>query len=559
MLALFIQFSWVHLYHRSSLRFSEIPPSKLTASAPVLQHPELPDEPAYKVQVLQASPTPLPVSVTSTPAPSHAPTPRSEPIPATRFLTPSEVTSIFLKSLVQSAEDYLGKKVQGAVISVPAWFTDGQKFALEKAAAEAEIVVLQLLEEAGAVAITTTTGPQTEDLPHDRTQLVVDLGSSGLELALLSIREGLAYSLATISDHTVGGDFIDDRLIKFFAKDFTKKTKMPLTVAPATANEDKRADAKLRLAVEHTKRTLSASPGPATCSVESLKDGLDYTGTINRLRFDMEMRPIYEQVFTKVKELATNAGIDLFDIDEVVYVGGSASLPGLDGKLAQYLSESVVSPFTSGTVVGGGVGDPTTILSRGCALQAKLLVSLPEETEEEREVKKAFKSGTQWNEVKATSKTIGLLFPEDGAPESGLGGQWVPIVLRETALPARRTVSFDVDLGQGEGEKKIGFEVWEVSEGVKIEKTKPTPADDDEDEEEEEEEEIEVKEKTVEKDAFLTSLTFLAKEARNEKGRLKTRLEVQIILSENGGVQITAWEVGKSGKGEKVTASVSAA
>ena len=57
----------------------------------------------------------------------------------------------------------------------------------------------------------------------------------------------------------------------------------------------------------------------------------------------------------------------------------------------------------------------------------------------------------------------------------------------------------------------------------------------------------------------MTSLTFLAKEARNEKGRLKTRLEVQIILSENGGVQITAWEVGKSGKGEKVTASVSAA
>ena len=122
----------------------------------MIQHPEIPDEPAYKVQVLQAAPSPLPTSATTTPAPSHAPTPRSEPIPATRFLTPSEVTSIFLKSLIQSAEDYLGKKVQGAVITVPDWFSDVQKSALQKAAADADIVILQLL----------TTFPAQKSLPH---------------------------------------------------------------------------------------------------------------------------------------------------------------------------------------------------------------------------------------------------------------------------------------------------------------------------------------------------------------------------------------------------------
>lgn len=476
-------------------------------------------------------------------------------------MTPSEVTSIFLKSLIQSAEDYLGKKVQGAVITVPDWFSDVQKSALQKAAADADIVILQLLEEAGAVAVTTTTGAQADALPHDRTQLIVDLGSSGLELALLSIREGLAYSLATISDHTVGGDFIDDRLIKFFAKDFTKKTKMPLTVAPATDAQDKRAEAKLRLAVEHTKRTLSASPGAATCSVESLKDGLDYTGTINRLRFDMEMRPIYSQVYTKVKEIVASAGIDLYDVDEIVYVGGSASLPGLDATLAEGFAESVVTPFTSGTVVGGGVGDPTTILARGCALQAKILVTLPDSTEEEREVKKAFTNGTEWAKAKATSKSIGLIFPEDGAEEGGLGGQWVPVLSRETALPARRTVQFDVDLGEGAGDKKVAFEVWEVKEGVKIEKSKPPPLeldDGEEEDEDEEEEEIETKEKTVDKDNLLTSLALVAKGCKSVNGRRKTRLEVQLLLSETGALEISAWEVGQSGKGEKVTASVSA-
>ncbi|TCD61519.1 regulator protein, partial [Steccherinum ochraceum] len=435
-------------------KFSEIPSNEISVSAPVIQHPEIPDEPAYKVQVLQAAPTPLPTTATNTPAASHAATPRSEPIPATRYLTPLEVTTIFLKSLIQSAEDFLGKKVTGAVISVPNWFSDAQKAALEKAATEAGVVVLQLLEEAGAVAVTTTTEVwQAQEISHDRTQLVVDLGSSGLELSLLSIRQGLASIIATLSDHTVGGDYIDNKLIKFFAKEFTKKTKTPLTVAPATEPQDKRAEAKLRLAVEHTKRTLSASPGAATCSVESLKEGLDYTGTINRLRFDMEVRSIYDQVFTKVKELASGAGLDLHEVDEIVYIGGSASLPGLDETLSQGFTENVVTPFVSGTVVGGGIGDPTTILARGCALQALLLASLPETSEEEREVKNAFASGSKWSQVSSTSKTIGLIFPEDGA-EGALGGQWIPALYRETAVPARRTLRFGVDLGEGEGEKK---------------------------------------------------------------------------------------------------------
>ena len=104
----------------------------------------------------------------------------------------------------------------------------------------------------------------------------------------------MAMLTASSTTTSVGGNTIDDKLITFFANDFTKKTKTPLTVCssnPSTA--DARAEAKLRLAVEHTKRTLSASPGAATCSVESLKDGVDFTGSINRMRFDMLVRPIY--------------------------------------------------------------------------------------------------------------------------------------------------------------------------------------------------------------------------------------------------------------------------
>ncbi|TFK48017.1 actin-like ATPase domain-containing protein [Heliocybe sulcata] len=546
-------------------KFSEIPKDKPVVSAPVIQHPDQPDEPAYRVQVLNPAPAPLPKSVTGTPAASSAPTPRSEPTPAERVLTVSEVTSIFLRSLVKSAEDFLGKKVEGAVVSVPAWFDDAQRAALEKAAKDADIDVLQLLEDSGAVTVTTST-QWLEDVSHDRTQLVVDVGQSSLELSVISIRQGLAYSLGTLTDLSVNGDRIDEKLVKFFAKEFTKKTKTPLTVCPSTEKQDQRAEAKLRLAIEHTKRTLSASSGAATCSVESLKDGLDFTGSINRLRFDMEVRSIYDQIFAKVKELVASADLDLYDIDEVVYVGGSACFPGLDETLRDGLVESVVTPFTSGTVIGGGIGEPTTVLARGCALQAKLLASIGHSDEDEA-VRKAFERDSDWAKTKATSKSIGLIFPEEGA-EGGLGGQWVPVVLKETPLPCRRIISLQVDVGEAaSGPWKVGFEVWEVKEGVKIDKVKPpkeeqdpeeeNEADGDPDEEEEEEEEIETKEKTVEKETFLTSLSFNVDEAEKNGGRSNARMEVQFLVGADGGLEVSAWEVKKSGRGQKATVTVS--
>ncbi|KDQ51375.1 hypothetical protein JAAARDRAFT_41229 [Jaapia argillacea MUCL 33604] len=547
-------------------KFSELPKDKPSASALIIQHPDLPDTPAYKVHVLQPAPKPLPptTSNVNTPSASAMATPRSEPTPAERILTVSEVTTIFLKSLIKSAEDFLGKKVTGAVVSVPAWFDDAQRAALAKAAEDAEFHVLQLLEDSGAIAVTTAYGATPAELSDDRTQLVVDVGQSSLELALLSIRQGLAYSLATSTDFSVGGEQIDDKLIKFFAKDFTKKSKVPLVVCPAK-HTDKRAEAKLRLAVEHTKRTLAASPGAATCSVESLKDGFDYTGTINRLRFDMEMKPIYEQIATKVRELVESASLDLYDVDEIVYVGGSASFPGLDDYLGQAFHEGIVTPFTTGTVIGGGVGDPTTILARGCALQAKLLASIGT-GEEESKVRQAFEVESEWTKVKATTKTIGILFPEENS-DGGLGGQWIPTILMETPLPCRRVHTFEVDLGEGDS-KKVGFEVWEVKEGVKIEKVIPPKEEDDPEEVKEDagdpeedddaEEELDVKEKTVEKETFLQSLSLEAKEATKVNGRWKTKLEVQFLVGGDGGLEISAWEIGKDGRGEKTSVSVSA-
>jgi hypothetical protein len=352
---------------------------------------------------------------------------------------------------------------------------------------------------------------------------------------------------------------IDDKLIRFFAKEFTKKTKVPLSVCPSTDPIDKRAEAKLRLAIEHTKRTISASTGAATCSVESLKEGYDFAGTINRMRFDMEAREVYNKVGQDVKALVQSAGLDLYDVDEIVYVGGTSCLPGLDESLMGlgFNENTIVTPFSSGTAVGGGASDPTTILSRGCVVQAKLLAEIAGE----EELLKGFKKGSELVKVNATTKTIGMLFPEEQSET--LGGQWIPAILKDTPLPCRRIYSFDVDLGGGEGDKKVGFEVWAAKESVKIEMVKaPALLDDDgneiHDDDDDEEEETEVKEKIIEKESLLTSVVVVAKGAKKEKGRWKTKLEVQFLLG-NEGLEVSAREIGQSsGVGEKVVVNVAA-
>ncbi|KAE9387223.1 hypothetical protein BT96DRAFT_1025940 [Gymnopus androsaceus JB14] len=471
-------------------KFFEIPQSQSTNSAPVIQYPELSDEPAYKVEILQPAPAPLPKSTTGTPAASSAPTPRSEPIPAERILTVSEVTTIFLKSLLQSAEDFLGKKVQGAVITVPSIFTDAQKDALEKAAADAGIIVYQSLEEPAAVAATTTTEAWSLTLAVDRTQLVVDIGSSSLPLSPRS---------------SIGGDAVDSKLTTFFATEFTKKTKPPLTVCsekPSVA--DARAEAKLRL---------------------SLKDGVDFTSSINRLRFDMLVRPIYDSIAQSVADLLDSVKVDPHHVDEIVYVGGTTCLPGLDEHLCLTagFNEDINTPFSMGTVIGGGI--------------------------EDEELKKAFERNSELTEVKTTSKILGLVFPDESRNE--LGGTWIPLVPAETVLPTRRTATFDI--GLSEQSKRFAFEFWEVSEGIRVEKVVPPKGEAVDDEDEEEEEEVEVKHKTLIKEALIgvaeaqAALGIQVKGPSKEAGKWTTTVEATIIVDASGAVDVTVKEIGKDG------------
>lgn len=564
-------------------------PSRLTGT--LVQHPDDPSAPAWKLEVLQPVPSPLPQSMTSHPStaraspnPSALATPASEPLSGTRYVTPLEATTLFLRSLAQSAEDFLGKPLTGAVVTVPSHFTPPQRLALLQAAKNASVPVLQLLDEAGAAALTTLspTWSPSDALPQDRTQLIIDVGHSSTTLTLVALRGGLIVPLSS-STHAIGGHTLDALLLKHFCTEFTKKTK---TALDPKAPSDARSVQKLLLALEHTKRTISASPAAASLSIESLKDGIDFTTTINRMRFDLLARPFYTAVSAAVTALlgGSQPPTDATAVDEIVYVGGTASLPGLDEHLviACGFKEEVEDAFKRGDVVGGGVGDPTTILSRGCAYQALLVNELVEEVGEgrERDLLQAFEekgdvgARGKLGGVSLTSRTVGLVFPSAAGVENGTanpgkslvdeltksaGGTYVPLILKETPLPARRVLDLTLIIppdyaSQSEGEKKIVMELWEVEEGVKVERRKPLrEIDEDEaDEEDEEEEEEEVKHDIVNKVSLLGVLEVPVRQEKGKKGKPggdAVRVQVSGIRSLEGGLVV---EAGQAGLGKAV-------
>jgi len=265
-------------------------------------------------------------------------------------------------------------------------------------------------------------------------------------------------SLASVHDDKVGGDLVDSRLVEYFAKEFTKKTKVPLN------SSNGRAHMKLRLASEVTKRSLSASTS-AGCSVESLSDGVDLSMTINRTRLDLLANTVYSAIEAVVADAVKEAGLEPVQIDEVFLIGGSGRLPALSSRLGYTFS----CPITSRI-------DPDEVVAKGCALQANLLIK---------------------TSIDPQSQTAALSAPSLVRP-IGLvtnGGIFTCLLDSATLLPARRVVEI-VTTTQGTGKALISL--WEGVHEVQVRNQEPRLANghtksqgdsaDDEDEEEEEDE-----------------------------------------------------------------------
>lgn len=464
------------------------------------------------------------------------------------ILSAHDVAVRYIRSLFNTAKDFLsGVPIAGAVLSSPLSATSAQIGALKNAAAEAGLIVLQIIPSpAAAVTAYSLTSPREggqlpahpdgeegDSYPNgkelDRNVVVVDVGGSSTSVTVLAARAGVYSLLSSVSEAGLGGLQIDEALVNYFAKEFTKKTKVP--IEPSNA----RAWAKLRNEAEVTKRSLSASAS-AQCAVESLADGVDFSGSINRMRLDLLAGPIYGKVLKKVEEALSQAKVDACQIDEVILAGGSARLPGLTNQLLALFPEESATRLTA-TI------DSDQVIARGCAIHSHFIAELAEDAPERKAVIDLPQAPPTENaqlKTPVTSKPFGLVVSapkgqtNGAAPANVVDGKiFVTLLAEQTPLPARRTYTLPA--------AQAGSVLLSFAEGtsdVKVEKVDP-PARDEDDEDSEDEEPEERRIALIKPNS--NRLAEVAYEAKSKGEKVK----VEVIAEVNGSVKITV------GEGEK--------
>merc|ERR550514_410473 len=267
-----------------------------------------------------------------------------------KTLAPEEVSSMVLTKMKETAENYLGKEVKHAVITVPAYFNDAQRQATKDSGTIAGLEVLRIINEPTAAAIAYGLDKKTE-----KNILVYDLGGGTFDVSLLTIDNGVFEVVATNGDTHLGGEDFDQRVMQHFIKVFNKKTGKDMS-------KDKRSIQKLRREVEKAKRALS-STHQARVEIEALLDGLDLSETLTRARFEEINADLFKNTLGPVKQVMEDSGLKKNQIDEIVLVGGSTRIP----KVQQLLKD-----YFNGKTPNRGI-NPDEAVAFGAAVQGGIL------------------------------------------------------------------------------------------------------------------------------------------------------------------------------------------
>jgi len=251
------------------------------------------------------------------------------------------------------AETKLSKKVEKAVITVPAYFNDNQRQSTKDAGSIAGLNVLRIINEPTAAAIAYGLGSGKSE--KERNVLIYDLGGGTFDVSLLHIQGGVFTVKATAGDTHLGGQDFDTNLLDHFKKDFQRKTKKDIS-------SDARALRRLRTACERAKRTLSSAT-TTTVEIDSLFDGEDFTATITRARFEELNSKAFSGTLQPVEQVLKDANIEKGKVDEIVLVGGSTRIPRI---------QKLLTDFFNGKKLEKSI-NPDEAVAYGAAVQAGIL------------------------------------------------------------------------------------------------------------------------------------------------------------------------------------------
>jgi len=312
-------------------------------------------------------------------------------------VSPPEVSAHVLRKLKKAAEDYLGEKVDSAVITVPAYFNDAQRQATKDAGRIAGLDVKRIVNEPTAAAL-------AYGLDKKKSELIAvyDFGGGTFDISILEVGDEVVQVVSTAGDTRLGGDDIDHALMEYMIAEFKKESGIDVS-------KDKMVLQRLKDAAENAKKELSQT-SETDVSLPFLT--ADASGPkhlqlkIGRAKLEQLVKPLVDKTFAAVKRALADADKKASDIDELVLVGGSSRIPLVQERVKAYF----------GREPHKGV-NPDEVVALGAAVQAGVLTG---------EVKDVVL-------LDVTPLSLGL---------ETLGGVMTTLIPRNTTLPIRKEETF---------------------------------------------------------------------------------------------------------------------
>lgn len=244
--------------------------------------------------------------------------------------TPQEISAMILQKLKGDAEAYLGEKVNDAVITVPAYFTDSQRQATKDAGQIAGLKVHRIINEPTAAALA-----YGIDKEEEQKIVVYDLGGGTFDVSVIEIGDGVQEVLATAGNNRLGGDDFDQRVIDYLKGEFKKSDGIDLS-------NDKFAMQRLKDEAEKAKIALSNS---TSVNVNIPYITADATGpkhlnvTLTRAKFNELTADLVESTMGPLKQAISDSGLDKNEIDKILLVGGSTRIPAVQDAVKNFLGK----------------------------------------------------------------------------------------------------------------------------------------------------------------------------------------------------------------------------